>query len=152
MPRGLHYTAMRSGNLASARGKTVAGIPAFMLKTYEKNKQPGLKSGLTGELPHLFITCEILFVSPLIRPDKHCNIYLCVLAHVSCHCICFSWTAALLRAAFADGSRRQTDQSPPCESQPRLPANLGKSNSRSTSEQISTPPHPFSLLLVGFKS
>lgn len=57
MPRGVHFMAMRGGSLASARGKTVAGIPAFMLKTYEKNKQPGLKSGLTGERPHLFITC-----------------------------------------------------------------------------------------------
>lgn len=49
MPRGVHFMAMRGGSLASARGKTVAGIPAFMLKTYEKNKQPGLKSGLTGD-------------------------------------------------------------------------------------------------------
>lgn len=55
MPRGVHFMAMRGGSLASARGKTVAGIPAFMLKTYEKNKQPGLKSGLTGARPHLFI-------------------------------------------------------------------------------------------------
>ncbi|XP_056883084.1 focadhesin [Takifugu flavidus] len=50
MPRGVHFMAMRGGSLASARGKTVAGIPAFMLKTYEKNKQPGLKSGLTAGL------------------------------------------------------------------------------------------------------
>uniref|UniRef100_H2RQ74 Focadhesin n=1 Tax=Takifugu rubripes TaxID=31033 RepID=H2RQ74_TAKRU len=50
MPRGVHFMAMRGGSLASTRGKTVAGIPAFMLKTYEKNKQPGLKSGLTAGL------------------------------------------------------------------------------------------------------
>lgn len=50
MPRGLHFSALRGASLASARGKTVSGIPAFMLKTYEKNKQPGLKSGLAGDL------------------------------------------------------------------------------------------------------
>lgn len=50
MPRGVYFSATRGGGLASARGKTVAGIPAFMMKTYEKNKQPGLKSGLTGDL------------------------------------------------------------------------------------------------------
>lgn len=98
MPRGVHFTAMRGGSLASARSKTVAGIPAFMLKTYEKNKQPGLKSGLTGDRRHLFS-------SPFPHPDKHFNICICA----SCHCICFSWTAALLRGAFADRSRRQTD-------------------------------------------
>lgn len=48
MPRGVHFSAMRGGGLASAQGKTVAAIPAFMLKTHEKNKQPGLKSGLAG--------------------------------------------------------------------------------------------------------
>lgn len=50
MPRGVHFSATRGASLASARGKTVAGIPAFMLTTYEKNKQPGLKSGLAGDL------------------------------------------------------------------------------------------------------
>lgn len=53
MPRGVHFSAMRGGTLSAALGKTVAGIPAFMLKTYEKNKQPGLKSGLTGDNLHL---------------------------------------------------------------------------------------------------
>lgn len=50
MPRGLYFSAQRDASLASARGKTVSGIPAFMLKTYEKNKQPGLKSGLAGDI------------------------------------------------------------------------------------------------------
>ncbi|CAF93350.1 unnamed protein product, partial [Tetraodon nigroviridis] len=50
MPRGVHFSATRGASLASARGKTVAGIPAFMLTTYEKNKQPGLKSGLAAGL------------------------------------------------------------------------------------------------------
>lgn len=50
MPRGVYYSAMRGGTVRSDQGKTVAGIPNFMLKTYEKNKQPGLKSGLAGKL------------------------------------------------------------------------------------------------------
>lgn len=49
MPRGVYFSAMRGGNLRSDQGKTVAGIPSFMLKTYEKNKQPGLKPGLAGD-------------------------------------------------------------------------------------------------------
>uniref|UniRef100_A0A3Q3XJJ0 Uncharacterized protein n=1 Tax=Mola mola TaxID=94237 RepID=A0A3Q3XJJ0_MOLML len=50
MPRGVYFSAMRVGNFRSDQGKTVAGIPSFMLKTYEKNKQPGLKPGLAGLL------------------------------------------------------------------------------------------------------
>ncbi|KAI4879710.1 hypothetical protein NFI96_001199 [Prochilodus magdalenae] len=50
MPRGVYHLALRGGNLRSDQGKTVAGIPAFMLKTYEKNKQPGLKPGLAAGL------------------------------------------------------------------------------------------------------
>uniref|UniRef100_A0A4W4GFD6 DUF3730 domain-containing protein n=1 Tax=Electrophorus electricus TaxID=8005 RepID=A0A4W4GFD6_ELEEL len=50
MPRGVYHSALRGGNLRSDQGKTVAGIPAFMLKTYEKNKQPGLKPGLAAGL------------------------------------------------------------------------------------------------------
>uniref|UniRef100_A0AAX7VEW9 DUF3730 domain-containing protein n=1 Tax=Astatotilapia calliptera TaxID=8154 RepID=A0AAX7VEW9_ASTCA len=50
MPRGIYFSALRGGNLRSDRGKTVAGIPSFMLKTYEKNKQPGLKPGLAAGL------------------------------------------------------------------------------------------------------
>ncbi|KAM9424589.1 focadhesin isoform 2-T2 [Pholidichthys leucotaenia] len=48
MPRGVYFSALRGGNLRSDQGKTVAGIPSFMLKTYEKNKQPGLKPGLAA--------------------------------------------------------------------------------------------------------
>lgn len=55
MPRGVYHLALRGGNLRSDQGKTVAGVPAFMLKTYEKNKQPGLKPGLAGTVT------EILF-------------------------------------------------------------------------------------------
>uniref|UniRef100_A0A673AN39 Focadhesin n=1 Tax=Sphaeramia orbicularis TaxID=375764 RepID=A0A673AN39_9TELE len=50
MPRGVYFSALRQGGLRSDQGKTVAGIPAFMLKTYEKNKQPGLKPGLAAGL------------------------------------------------------------------------------------------------------
>lgn len=48
MPRGVYHSALSGGTLRSDQGKTVAGIPSFMLKTYEKNKQPGLKPGLAG--------------------------------------------------------------------------------------------------------
>ncbi|XP_078070402.1 focadhesin isoform X2 [Mustelus asterias] len=50
MPRGVYHSALRGGTVRSDQGKTVAGIPNFMLKTYEKNKQPGLKSGLAAGL------------------------------------------------------------------------------------------------------
>ncbi|XP_051875127.1 focadhesin isoform X2 [Pristis pectinata] len=50
MPRGIYYSALRGGIIRSDQGKTIAGIPNFMLKTYEKNKQPGLKSGLAAGL------------------------------------------------------------------------------------------------------
>ncbi|XP_061664812.1 focadhesin isoform X2 [Syngnathoides biaculeatus] len=58
MPRGVYFSALRGAGLRSDHGKTMAGIPAFMLKSYEKNKQPGLKQGLAAglllcyELPH----------------------------------------------------------------------------------------------------
>ncbi|XP_055052294.2 focadhesin [Misgurnus anguillicaudatus] len=50
MPRGVYHSALSGGSLRSDQGKTVAGIPSFMLKTYEKNKQPGLKPGLAAGL------------------------------------------------------------------------------------------------------
>ncbi|XP_063756490.1 focadhesin [Eleginops maclovinus] len=50
MPRGVYFSALRGGNLRSDQGKTMAGIPSFMLRTYEKNKQPGLKPGLAAGL------------------------------------------------------------------------------------------------------
>ncbi|KAM4051519.1 focadhesin isoform 1-T2 [Anomaloglossus baeobatrachus] len=48
MPRGIYHNALRGGIIRSDQGKTVAGIPGFMLKMYEKNKQPGLKPGLAA--------------------------------------------------------------------------------------------------------
>ncbi|CAN9509782.1 unnamed protein product [Ophioblennius macclurei] len=48
MPRGIHFSALRGAGVRSDQGKTVAGIPAFMHKTYEKNQQPGLKPGLAA--------------------------------------------------------------------------------------------------------
>ncbi|XP_007950736.1 focadhesin [Orycteropus afer afer] len=47
MPRGIYHTALKGG-IHSDQGKTVAGIPNFMLKMYETNRQPGLKPGLAG--------------------------------------------------------------------------------------------------------
>ncbi|XP_074064886.1 focadhesin isoform X1 [Macrotis lagotis] len=48
MPRGIYYSALRGGASRSDQGKSIAGIPNFMLKMYEKNKQPGLKAGLAA--------------------------------------------------------------------------------------------------------
>ncbi|XP_063770232.1 focadhesin isoform X2 [Pseudophryne corroboree] len=48
MPRGIYHNALRGGTIRSDQGKTIAGIPSFMLKMYEKNKQPGLKPGLAA--------------------------------------------------------------------------------------------------------
>ncbi|TRZ00205.1 hypothetical protein DNTS_014976, partial [Danionella cerebrum] len=50
MPRGVYHSALSSKNLRSDQGKTLSGIPSFLLKTYEKNKQPGLKPGLAAGL------------------------------------------------------------------------------------------------------
>ncbi|CAH6790520.1 Focad [Phodopus roborovskii] len=47
MPRGIYHSALKGG-IRSDKGKTVAGIPNFILKMYETNKQPGLKPGLAG--------------------------------------------------------------------------------------------------------
>lgn len=48
MPRGVYHSALKGGARLD-QGKTVAGIPNFMLKMYEANKQPGLKPGLAGK-------------------------------------------------------------------------------------------------------
>ncbi|XP_074851078.1 focadhesin [Carettochelys insculpta] len=48
MPRGVYHSALRGGTMRSDQGKTVAGIPNFMLKMYERNRQPGLKPGLAA--------------------------------------------------------------------------------------------------------
>ncbi|XP_012876282.1 PREDICTED: focadhesin isoform X1 [Dipodomys ordii] len=47
MPRGIYHSALKGG-IRPDQGKTVAGIPNFILKMYETNKQPGLKPGLAG--------------------------------------------------------------------------------------------------------
>ncbi|XP_053512244.1 focadhesin [Artibeus jamaicensis] len=47
MPRGVYHLALKGGGRLD-QGKTVAGIPNFMLKMYGTNKQPGLKPGLAG--------------------------------------------------------------------------------------------------------
>lgn len=48
MPRGIYHSALKGG-IRSDQGKTVAGIPNFILKMYETNRQPGLKPGLAGK-------------------------------------------------------------------------------------------------------
>ncbi|XP_075066622.1 focadhesin isoform X2 [Mixophyes fleayi] len=48
VPRGIYHNALRGGTIRSDQGKTVAGVPSFMLKMYEKNRQPGLKPGLAA--------------------------------------------------------------------------------------------------------
>ncbi|XP_069330347.1 focadhesin isoform X3 [Eulemur rufifrons] len=47
MPRGIYHSALKGG-ARTDQGKTVAGIPNFILKMYETNKQPGLKPGFAG--------------------------------------------------------------------------------------------------------
>ena len=54
MPRGIYHSALKGG-IRSDQGKTVAGIPNFILKMYETNKQPGLKPGLAGKKTTWFI-------------------------------------------------------------------------------------------------
>uniref|UniRef100_A0A8D2LIG2 Focadhesin n=1 Tax=Varanus komodoensis TaxID=61221 RepID=A0A8D2LIG2_VARKO len=48
MPRGIYHSALRGSAVRSDQGKTVSGVPNFMLKMYERNKQPGLKPGLAA--------------------------------------------------------------------------------------------------------
>ncbi|KAM6303677.1 focadhesin isoform 4-T4 [Podargus strigoides] len=48
MPRGVYHSALRGGIVRSDRGKTVAGVPTFLLKMYERNKQPGMTPGLAA--------------------------------------------------------------------------------------------------------
>lgn len=50
MPRGVYHSALREGTTRSDQGKTVAGVPNFLLKMYERNKQPGMTPGLAGKL------------------------------------------------------------------------------------------------------
>lgn len=55
MPRGIYHSALRGGAVRSDQGKTVSGVPSFMLKMYERNKQPGLKAGLAGKFLLAFL-------------------------------------------------------------------------------------------------
>ena len=48
MPRGVYQSALRGGATRTDQGKTVAGIPNFLLKMYERNKQPGMTPGLAA--------------------------------------------------------------------------------------------------------
>uniref|UniRef100_A0A493T3U9 Focadhesin n=1 Tax=Anas platyrhynchos platyrhynchos TaxID=8840 RepID=A0A493T3U9_ANAPP len=48
MPRGVYHSALRGAATRSDQGKTVAGVPNFLLKMYERNKQPGMTPGLAA--------------------------------------------------------------------------------------------------------
>ncbi|XP_051498535.1 focadhesin [Apus apus] len=48
MPRSVYHSALRGGIIRSDQGKTVAGVPNFLLKMYERNKQPGMTPGLAA--------------------------------------------------------------------------------------------------------
>ncbi|XP_017661540.1 PREDICTED: focadhesin [Lepidothrix coronata] len=48
MPRGVYHSALRGGTTCSDQGKTVAGVPNFLLKMYERNRQPGMTPGLAA--------------------------------------------------------------------------------------------------------
>ncbi|NXM79001.1 FOCAD protein, partial [Serilophus lunatus] len=48
MPRGVYHSALRGGFTRSDQGKTVAGVPNFLLKMYERNRQPGMTPGLAA--------------------------------------------------------------------------------------------------------
>ncbi|KFP83145.1 PREDICTED: focadhesin, partial [Acanthisitta chloris] len=48
MPRNVYHSALRGGTTRSDQGKTVAGVPNFLLKMYERNKQPGMTPGLAA--------------------------------------------------------------------------------------------------------
>lgn len=50
MPRAVYHSALRGGTTRSDQGKTVAGVPNFLLKMYERNRQPGMTPGLAGKL------------------------------------------------------------------------------------------------------
>ncbi|XP_062480048.1 focadhesin [Pezoporus occidentalis] len=48
MPRGIYHSALRGGITRSDQGKAMAGVPNFLLKMYERNKQPGMTPGLAA--------------------------------------------------------------------------------------------------------
>ncbi|XP_010562750.1 PREDICTED: focadhesin isoform X1 [Haliaeetus leucocephalus] len=48
MPRGVYHSALRGGTTHSDQGKTMASVPNFLLKMYERNNQPGMTPGLAA--------------------------------------------------------------------------------------------------------
>ncbi|XP_005155029.2 focadhesin [Melopsittacus undulatus] len=48
MPRGIYHSALRGGTTRSDQGKAMAGVADFLLKMYERNKQPGMTPGLAA--------------------------------------------------------------------------------------------------------
>ncbi|XP_066271625.1 focadhesin-like [Branchiostoma lanceolatum] len=50
MPRGVYHSAQKGQAGRGAQNRAVAGIPAFMLRQYERNKQPGMQQGLAAGL------------------------------------------------------------------------------------------------------
>ncbi|KAM4639151.1 focadhesin isoform 2-T2 [Amazona ochrocephala] len=48
MPRGIYHSALRGGTTRSDQGKAIAGVTNFLLKMYERNKQPGMTPGLAA--------------------------------------------------------------------------------------------------------
>ncbi|XP_037979583.1 focadhesin isoform X2 [Motacilla alba alba] len=54
MPRAVYHSALRGGTTRSDQGKTVAGVPNFLLKMYERNKQPGMTPGLAAGMLQCF--------------------------------------------------------------------------------------------------
>ncbi|XP_078656308.1 focadhesin-like isoform X4 [Branchiostoma floridae x Branchiostoma belcheri] len=50
MPRGVYHSAGQGQAGRSPQNRAVAGIPAFMLRQYERNKQPGMQQGLAAGL------------------------------------------------------------------------------------------------------
>ncbi|KFV72105.1 Focadhesin, partial [Dryobates pubescens] len=48
MPRSVYHSALRGGTTRSDHGKTMASVPNFLLKMYERNNQPGMTPGLAA--------------------------------------------------------------------------------------------------------
>ncbi|XP_054253448.1 focadhesin isoform X2 [Indicator indicator] len=48
MPRSVYHSALRGGTTCSDHRKTVASIPNFLLKMYERNNKPGMTPGLAA--------------------------------------------------------------------------------------------------------
>ena len=59
MPRGVYHSAGKGQAGRGAQNRAVAGIPAFMLRQYERNKQPGMQQGLAGTEYFLSISAGV---------------------------------------------------------------------------------------------